>query len=688
MSEVKRFHRKEAAKILVELRSKTYDGKLMDYRRQLLNHDNNTGQNSRDLQDRSGQASQWQWPYPNMSSVAFPPYNTIPIGYPWPPNTQYWFPNSTPYVPDGVANPFLQGQSFPGLEYQAVNFPWPMTPHQQGQSHSRRPRTQYTDEQRAILEESFIHGSKYPSPGERMQLESKTGVSKDKISVWFQNRRATEKRKKEQDGGSKESTTTDSELETEDEKQLSVCDETPGEDSEIETTHQRHQDNTSNDLKATYPLDISTNSQSDENSSNQEDATQALSRYYERTIEYTANHAYDTTSDQPNQNNLHQNLLHLENQNKPTFDIKLSCATNNPSNTSGYPQQQTHSANMDLGRHTDVKRLYSKQNISNTRNDTEILVVHRQSISKNERTDRATSRSSSNIYHSEIEDVQNLRNNPLITAQHLNGVSTNMSTMIPPPRSDGTNAKRSITTLHPRNQMTPEDVESLGLDVQSNINRNVIKQPCPDEVHDTIDSNKQYNRRIEETENDQNNIIGNINIPNLLDHKKKPSFMILSLPGGTIAVESTEQCLGEIKESQNYSNSSKHSDVKLPHTSSMLTNTPTEITMAHSEDTLGLYHGENENTMAQQVKLKTSFHNRSPRKRAVDETGNIDEKPDVMNKSNKDIVFAEDSKSSKSGFDDFGLEEKKTKTDEDIVETSSGTILGNTGPEYRIFGET
>ena len=133
MSEVKRFHKKEAAKILVQLRSKTYDEKLMDYRRQLLNHDKNTdrGQNSRDLQGRPGQAI-WQWPYPNMSNVAFPAYNTIPIGYPWPPNPQYWFSNSTSYVPDAVANPFLQGQTFPGLEYQAINFPWPMTPHQQG----------------------------------------------------------------------------------------------------------------------------------------------------------------------------------------------------------------------------------------------------------------------------------------------------------------------------------------------------------------------------------------------------------------------------------------------------------------------------------------------------------------------------------------------------------------------------
>ena len=137
MSEVKRFHKKEAARILVELRNKTEDERLMDYRRQLLNTDNNTSgnQNSRDVQERLEQAC-WQWPYvyPNLPS---PPYNTIPIGYPtWPPSPQYWFPipNTTSLMPETTTSQYIQPQAFPGMEYQA-NLPWAMLPHPQGKKY-------------------------------------------------------------------------------------------------------------------------------------------------------------------------------------------------------------------------------------------------------------------------------------------------------------------------------------------------------------------------------------------------------------------------------------------------------------------------------------------------------------------------------------------------------------------------
>ena len=134
MSEVRRFHRKEAARILIELRNKTEDERLMDYRRQLLNKDNNNmdgNQMPRGFQERLEQAC-WPWPYPN---VALPPYNTIPIGYPtWPPNPHYWFPNSTSYMPETTANAYMPGQAFPSMEYQPnfSNFPWPMLPPQPG----------------------------------------------------------------------------------------------------------------------------------------------------------------------------------------------------------------------------------------------------------------------------------------------------------------------------------------------------------------------------------------------------------------------------------------------------------------------------------------------------------------------------------------------------------------------------
>lgn len=105
---------------------------------------------------------------------------------------------------------------------------------------NRRRRTKFTNEQLAVLEQTFTHGSKFPSPGERMVLETRTGLSKEKISVWFQNRRAKEKREKGQEGTSKEteeSTTESEENETGDEMQLRVCDKTPKEENEIENRY-------------------------------------------------------------------------------------------------------------------------------------------------------------------------------------------------------------------------------------------------------------------------------------------------------------------------------------------------------------------------------------------------------------------------------------------------------------------
>ena len=97
---------------------------------------------------------------------------------------------------------------------------------------SRRRRTKFTNEQLAILEKTFTHGSKFPSPGERMRLETRTGLSKEKISVWFQNRRAKEKREKNQEESNKETEESTTSSESEDEEQLHVCDETTEEDSE------------------------------------------------------------------------------------------------------------------------------------------------------------------------------------------------------------------------------------------------------------------------------------------------------------------------------------------------------------------------------------------------------------------------------------------------------------------------
>lgn len=107
---------------------------------------------------------------------------------------------------------------------------------------SRRRRTKFTNEQLTILEKTFTHGSKFPSPEERMLLEARTGLNKEKISVWFQNRRAKEKREKGQEGTSKEteeSTTESEENETEDE--LRVYDKTPEEENEIGNRNQSNE---------------------------------------------------------------------------------------------------------------------------------------------------------------------------------------------------------------------------------------------------------------------------------------------------------------------------------------------------------------------------------------------------------------------------------------------------------------
>ncbi|XP_072032009.1 uncharacterized protein [Amphiura filiformis] len=60
----------------------------------------------------------------------------------------------------------------------------------------RRYRTHFTSTQLDLLETTF-QAAKYPSSSLRTQVQEMTGIPKDNIKVWFQNRRAREKRRKE-----------------------------------------------------------------------------------------------------------------------------------------------------------------------------------------------------------------------------------------------------------------------------------------------------------------------------------------------------------------------------------------------------------------------------------------------------------------------------------------------------------
>ena len=57
----------------------------------------------------------------------------------------------------------------------------------------RRCRTVFTQEQLYLLEQGFSE-QKYPDGKFRQEMAAKTGLAEDRVQVWFQNRRAKEKR--------------------------------------------------------------------------------------------------------------------------------------------------------------------------------------------------------------------------------------------------------------------------------------------------------------------------------------------------------------------------------------------------------------------------------------------------------------------------------------------------------------
>lgn len=120
MSGVKHFHKKEAARILIELRNKTEDVKLMDYRRQLLQNDGGEDESFNEFQDRLEQ-NLWPWAYP---TPPFPPYNpnVVPFGYPYVSNPPLWFPSAGCVEPSPAR--YNLTQPFQAADFQH-NLPWP-----------------------------------------------------------------------------------------------------------------------------------------------------------------------------------------------------------------------------------------------------------------------------------------------------------------------------------------------------------------------------------------------------------------------------------------------------------------------------------------------------------------------------------------------------------------------------------
>ena len=584
-----------------------------------------------------------------------------------------------------------------------------------GQCNRRRIRTQFTDEQLAILERTFTHGSKFPSHGEIMRLVSKTGLPKDKITIWFQNRRAKEKREKRQGGGSKESTTTDSELETEDERQHSICDETPEEDSEIEDTRS-YQSQETIDFQVSHPIHISTNPPSDIKPSRPEG--QRSSGFYHSEIQDKPQHQNNTTSDitlshptysrtnEPSDIKLPRSeekintttdikQPHSEDQNNPASGIKPPYLTNIYSITST-DIMHPHPEKM-INAHIDIKQPRQEETsavdssgpyrgeIQNTRTqpgNTDITIPGQECDSKISCTDMKIQHISTHAptigttsnepYDGEIEDTQNHQNNPPsdIEVQHPANLCT--ITPIPPHLEDQTNAPDSVINL-----------------------------PHPEGTN-CVDSSDSYHIEFEDTRKHQSNTTGGIKVQHSRAQNNIPSYMVLSLPGGTIAVESTERYHREMKKTQSLQNISPR-DVELPHSTNISTNGPTEINVPHPGGTVdvdlsGLYRSKNENTSsASRVQLMNSCRDEKPRTLVMSETTSSGEKPvmatqvssnDVVNSVKKDNDIVEDSDSNEGGVDEFGFENKKVKTDDMLDTCSDGNAtLGNASPEYRMFGE-
>ena len=457
-----------------------------------------------------------------------------------------------------------------------------------GQCHRRR-RTKFTEEQLAILEKTFTHGSKFPSPGERMRLESKTGLSKEKISVWFQNRRAKEKREKGHDAGSKESTTTDSELETEDERQLSMFDETPEEDSEVEDTR-NHQSNTTPEFKVTQPADLSTSDMKPPHPGNQ-----STGGFYQSEIEVTQKHQI--------MDNTISNIKRPMSENHPIRDIQrqklATIDTTTPTNMKVLYTEVVVSTSSDI-KHTssaeksdvDSKALYSQlyetrnnrlnaitvnqENIPHKQSNTSFNTQHRDNTTSS-LTEEIIAMESCKGYPSQTNETRNEFNmSSDMEMQNLTNACSSTPSYVRQQHTQRIPQLKELVnhkeTEDPRaHQHKQTSITSLCQEDQKSNTPNIeMELPHPKETN-PVDSGDSYQVYTKDTQNHQDKITSD-KVPNLDERSNMPGYIVLSLPGGTIAVKSTELCHREIGEHQQ----NTFGDIDLPHPRSTFTYTPTE----------------------------------------------------------------------------------------------------------------
>ena len=554
-----------------------------------------------------------------------------------------------------------------------------------------------------------------------MQLESKTGLSKEKISVWFQNRRAKEKREKGQDGGSKESTTTDSELETEDERQVSSFDERSEENIELVDTRnyqskrrftQTHPANTPSKV---IPSRI---------------GGQCTSGFYHSEfnpgIRLPHPHIYRHTNQQRDMK-------------QPRTEMKMNVGTDVDKTGLG---QQNNSA-------VDIKQSCLRNVQTMTSADT--MHPHSETINTRSEAKQISQKETSPIDLGPNDMTQNSQNSPIITEiKSYRSDQTEPFTHTP--------SMTSITSLSEQLHRSDESEEkkihqnNLTSNIKVQHPANILTYTYPPCLEDNSSASPQHRAATNcvdvggsyhmEIAKHQRNVISDINVPHSEgESNNMPSYIVLSSPDGTIAVESAEQYhRREIKGTQNNQNTA--SDIKLSHPASIVTNSSAEISAPHPVGTVDntaqdiklpyteaqrntrgdmktphstnvsadgpaeikvphsggsvavdlsrLYRDGNEYTSPSAPQLITSCLEGKPRKRVIDETTSSNEEPVMathvstsdVNSIKKDIVIAD-----RNDGDEFRFQKKKVNTG-DMVDTCTVPKQCKTSPECRIFGET